>query len=70
MKVYRTFIGLFVIFLNLVLTVKLTEKEKSPSLFFVFYLLSDPLDGVPEGPGGWQSHGHDGVSRARQYTPA
>lgn len=32
--------------------------------------LSDPPHGLPKGPGGRQSHGHDGMSRACQHTSA
>lgn len=39
-------------------------------IFVAINLLSDPPDGIPEGPGGWQSHDHDGVSRGCQHTPA
>lgn len=31
---------------------------------------SDPPNGVPEGPGGRQSHGHDGVSWGCQHAAA
>jgi len=33
-------------------------------------LTSDPADGLPEGPGGRQSHGDDGVSGGRQHAAA